>query len=367
MKTREQGQGRWLIEGDKRWLNFASNDYLGLAQHPAVIKAAAEAAEEYGVGSGGSALITGHHKVHAALEEKLKDLTGKPRVLLFSSGFAANQAALTTLLGQGDLIVQDKLNHASLIDGGQASKANSARFLHNDLTSAARQLTRDANGKMLVTESVFSMDGDEAPLTELSALCQKHNALFMVDDAHGLGVIGKQGKGACYVSKEPIDVYMATFGKALGVGGAMLACSDDIADFLTQFGRHFIYTTAIPIPQAAAVSAALDCLDNHPELHEKLHTNIGYFRELAGQEGIELMPSKSAIQPIPVAGNDKVMTVARQLNEEGIACGAIRAPTVRAGHERLRLTLSASHTNQDIEQCICALAKVLSANSGVDS
>ena len=366
--TRQQGQGRYLIQGDQRWLNFASNDYLGFAQHPKVKQAAIAATQSYGVGSGGSALITGHHQVHAELEARIKELTNQPRVLLFSSGYAANQAALTTVVGEGDLIVQDKLNHASLIDGGQASKASSVRFIHNDLDSANRQIKRKAQAKLLVTESVFSMDGDQSPVHELSEICRSQNALLMVDDAHGLGVIGNQGQGACHLAGHPnIDIYMATFGKAMGVGGAMLACSEEIADYLTQFGRHFIYTTAMPIPQAAATCAALDCLDKEPQHWLRLQENIHLFRKLAEQADIPLMPSVSAIQPIPVSGNNRVMACAQALHQQGIVGGAIRAPTVKAGEERLRLTLSASHTPQDIEQCVCTLARVLNANSGVVS
>lgn len=368
VKTRQQGQGRWLVEGKQRWLNFASNDYLGLAQHPKVKQAAADAALNYGVGSGGSALITGHHQLHAQLEERLKELTGKPRVLLFNSGFSANQGVLATLMQADDLIIQDKLNHASLIDGGLASKAKSLRFLHNDLASAKRLLSKASVGKLLVTEAVFSMDGDQAPLAELSALCQQHDALFMVDDAHGLGVIGKQGLGANHLP-EPvnIDLYMATFGKALGVGGAMIACDEALADYLTQFSRHFIYTTAMPLPQTAAVLAALDLLLQESEHWQALHANIRHFKTLAARHNIPLMPSETAIQPIPVVGNESLMAVASQLTELGIACGAIRAPTVKSGEERLRLTLSASHTQEDIEQCVCALATALSTNSGVVS
>ena len=356
IKTAEQGHGRWLQRDQQRWLNFASNDYLGLAQHPRVVQAACESARRYGIGSGGPALITGHHRLHAELEEKLQALSGKPRVLLFNSGFSANQGVLSTLMTSDDLIVQDKLNHASLLDGARASRATSVRFLHNDVASAKRQLARAAQGKLLVTESVFSMDGDQAPLAELASVCQQSDALFMVDDAHGLGVIGAHGLGAnSVIEPNAIDLYMATFGKALGVGGAMIACNDVLADYLTQFCRHYIYTTAMPLPQAAAVIAALDCLQQEPEHGLKLQANIALFRQLAEQSGIPLMPSLSAIQPIAVAGGSHVMNVAQAMAEHGIVCGAIRAPTVKAGQERLRLTISASHEPLDIQQCIHAL------------
>ncbi|MBW8190258.1 8-amino-7-oxononanoate synthase [Neiella marina] len=355
---RQQGQGRYLVAGNQRWLNFASNDYLGLANHPKVRQAVADAAQQYGVGSGGSALITGYHTLHQALVDRLIELTGKPRVLLFGSGFSANQGVLTSLLQQGDLIVQDKLNHASLIDAGLHSAATSARFRHNDVNSAKRQLSRQASGKLLVTESVFSMDGDKAPLNQLALASQQHDALFMVDDAHGIGVIGEEGLGA--TSVEPsIDIYMATFGKALGVGGAMIACDQHIADYLTQFCRHYIYTTSLPPALAAGVSAAIDCMAAEPEHRERLLARIEQFRQLAKAAQLPLLASQTAIQPVLVAGAERVTSVAAQLQQAGIACGAIRAPTVKAGDERLRITISASHTEQDIETCVAAVARAL--------
>ncbi|MCM2680630.1 aminotransferase class I/II-fold pyridoxal phosphate-dependent enzyme [Echinimonas agarilytica] len=356
----DRGQGRWLVRGQQRWLNFASNDYLGLAAHPSVISAFSGAVEKYGAGSGGSTLITGHHTLHANLQSQLAEMTHCEDVLLFGSGFSANQGVLTSLMQQDDLIVQDKLNHASLIDGGLSSAAHNVRFQHNQIDSARRQLARAANTKLLVTESVFSMDGDQAPLAELAHLCAEQKALFMVDDAHGLGVIGEQGAGASsIIAPHKIDVYMATFGKAVGVGGAMVGCDRDVADYLRQFCRHYIYTTAMPPAQAAAISAALTCMATEPEHWQNLHHNIQLFKSLAVDSGIDLLPSDSAIQPVLIGASEKVIRISEQLRQSGIACGAIRSPTVKQGQERLRFTLSACHEETDIRQCVSAIASTL--------
>ncbi|GGA77823.1 8-amino-7-oxononanoate synthase [Neiella marina] len=353
--ARTSGHGRLLSHSNGTTLiNFASNDYLGLANDAIVRQAFVKAADQYGVGSGGSALITGYHQLHQHLCEQLADITGMQRVMLFGSGFAANQGVITALMKSGDLLIQDKLNHASLIDAGLHCRADSVRYRHNDLTSAEQQLQRQAEAKLLVTESVFSMDGDQAPLNELAQRSQRHEAMFMVDDAHGLGVIGDQGLGA--TSIEPnIDVYMATFGKALGVGGAMIAGDKDIIEYLTQFCRHYVYTTAMPPAMAAAASAALNRLTNEPELVATLKHRIGLFKKLAQQANLPLLPSNTAIQPVLLPGNDTVVSTAEYMRQRGFAVGAIRAPTVKAGQERLRLTISASHTERDIENCVATL------------
>jgi len=355
-----QGTVRYLQQAGERWLNFASNDYLGLATHPKVIQAMQAALQQYGVGSGASALVTGHHKLHQQLIEQLCAFTGKPDVLLFNSGFAANSGVLEALLEKGDLLVQDKLIHASLIDAGRHSAASFKRYQHNDIASLDRQLSSAAANRLVVTESVFSMDGDRAPVTAISQVANQHQAWLMLDDAHGVGVIGRNGQGALYADgAEGIDIYMATCGKALGVAGAFVACERPVAELIRQTSRHYIYTTAMPPAQAAAISAALAVLITETEHTERLQSRIHFFRHLAQQQGLKLMASETAIQPLIVGSNQQLLAVAQTLQQRGTKVGAIRPPTVPEGSARLRITLSASHEEQDIRFCVEQIAEVL--------
>ncbi len=352
------GTGREIEAAGQRYLNFAGNDYLGLARHPQVIHAWQQAAGNYGVGSGGSALVTGQSAAHRQLVEELCDFTGYPAALLFSSGFAANHGLLATLLKAGDRLLQDRLNHASLLDGGLASGARMARFGHNDLADLARHLAKaqaPEAATLVVSEGVFSMDGDGAPVAALAALCRQHDASLLIDDAHGIGVTG-DGRGAlAAVSASELPLYMATFGKACGVGGAFVASDAQTIEFLTNFCRHYIYTTAMPPAQAAAAQAAIRLVRHDPEPRLRLQALVGRLRQGAAQLGLPLMASSSAIQPLLVGAVDATLQLAADLRARGVWAGAIRPPTVPAGQARLRITLSALHQEQDIDRLLDAL------------
>jgi 8-amino-7-oxononanoate synthase len=275
----------------------------------------------------------------------------------------ANLGVMAALLGKGDCVLQDKLNHASLIDGGLASSADFRRYLHADANSLEKHLLRKANKNTLVaTDGVFSMDGDIAPLPALAAMCNKHDALLMVDDAHGFGVLGKNGAGSCEhfsLAQNDVPVLMGTFGKALGSFGAFVAGSYDMIEMLIQFARTFVYTTAMPPAQAAVTSAALRLLNSENWRREKLQSNIGFFRQQAQQRSLQLMDSPTAIQPLLIGSSERVMQVAEQLRTYGFLVGAVRPPTVAEGAARLRITLSATHDEKNITQLLDAIAEIL--------
>lgn len=339
--------------------SFISNDYLGFANHPVLKKALCDAAEKYGTGSGASHLLGGHSRAHQQLEEALAAFTGRDRALLFSTGYMANLGVMTALLNKGDCILQDKLNHASLLDGGLSSGAGFHRYHHADSSSLEKHLVKSAGNKILVaTDGVFSMDGDIAPLPELSTLCANHDALLMVDDAHGIGVLGKSGAGTCEhfsLFQQEVPILMGTFGKALGSFGAFVAGSHDMIDMLIQFARTFIYTTALPPAQAAATSAALQLLDTEKWRREKLQHNIGFFRAQAGQHALPLLDSPTAIQPLLIGRSEAVLRVDEKLRARGFLVGAVRPPTVAEGAARLRITLSANHEENDILRLLDAI------------
>ncbi|RCU52699.1 MULTISPECIES: 8-amino-7-oxononanoate synthase [Corallincola] len=355
------GSGRYLAldqEGDgQRYLNFASNDYLGLAHHPKVIAAWKAGADKYGCGSGGSFLITGYNHAHAELEEAVADFAGQQSALLFNSGFAANSAVLATLLTKEDLLIQDKLNHASLIDGGLNCAARMTRFKHNDLANLGQRLQQSGRNKLVVTEGVFSMDGDTAPIHDIASLCNQHDAWLMVDDAHAFGVTGNGRGSLAQVMPQAIRIYMATFGKALGVGGAFVAASNTVIEYLKQFGRHYIYTTSMPPAQACAVLASLSLVKEEPWRRELLEKNIMLFRQQAADAGLPLGDSSTAIQPVLLGDVAITMALAERLKERGFWVGAIRPPTVPVGGARLRITISASHEAQDIAALVTAIAE----------
>lgn len=356
---------------DKPYRAFISNDYLGFANHPALKKALADGAEKYGVGSGASHLLGGHSRAHQQLEEELAAFTGRDRALLFSTGYMANLGVLTALLGKGDCILQDKLNHASLIDGGLSSGADFRRYLHTDVSSLEKYLIRtekkktlELQKKLIATDGVFSMDGDIAPLPELAALCNQYEALLMVDDAHGFGVLGKTGAGSCEyfsLAQNDVPILMGTLGKALGSFGAFVAGSHDMIDMLIQFARPYIYTTALPPAQAAVTSAALHLLGSESWRREKLQANIQFFRQQAGQRSLPLMDSSTAIQPLIVGGSELVLRMGEQLRARGFLVGAVRPPTVAEGAARLRITLSAEHSENDIAQLLDAIVETWQA------
>lgn len=364
-KTLQSPQGTQLRIDGKSYLAFSSNDYLGLANHPDVIAAFQRAANNYGVGSGASHLVCGHSFEHHALEEELAVFCGRERALLFSSGYMANIGAINALLNKGDAVFEDKLNHASLLDGGLLSGARFQRFLHNDLNSLTAKLENsDAARKLVVVDGVFSMDGDLAPLDKLSPLADKHNAWLMVDDAHGFGCLGKHGAGSAEhfaLSQNQLPILMGTLGKSFGTSGAFIAGSDALIETLIQFSRSYIYTTALPPAVAAATRVSLKLLQSEHWRRENLSNNIQQFRAGAKSLGLQLMASPTPIQPIILGAEDKTMAVAAGLERDGILVGAIRPPTVAAGSSRLRITLTAEHTASDIERLLSALTDNVAA------
>jgi 8-amino-7-oxononanoate synthase len=359
LRTIEHAQGPWLEIGGRRLLSFCSNDYLGLAQHPQLIAAFTRVADDEGVGSTSAHLICGHRAEHAALEEALAEWTGRERALLFSTGYMANLGVLQALLARGDVCVQDKLNHACLLDGVQLSGAELHRYPHADVDGASRQLAARSNAAaLLATDGVFSMDGDVAPLRELAALCTREHATLMVDDAHGLGVLGDRGAGsvrAANLGQHEVPILMATLGKALGCFGAFVAGSADLIEGLIQFARPYIYTTAMPPALAAAALAAVQLAQTEQWRREKLAALIDRFRTGASQLGFALMPSTSAIQPLTFGDAQAAMDAASHLEAHGLLATAIRPPTVPAGSARLRITLSAAHDESHVDQLLGAL------------
>ncbi|TAM35233.1 MAG: 8-amino-7-oxononanoate synthase [Rhodanobacter sp.] len=358
----EQVDGPWLVRNGQRLLGFCSNDYLGLAQHPQLIAALKQAADETGVGSTSAHLICGHRREHAELEDVLAAWTGRERALLFSTGYMANLGIQQALLSAGDLCVQDKLNHACLLDGTKLAGAELKRYPHVDVAGAARQLaSRPQAAALLATDGVFSMDGDLAPLAELATLAGREGAALMVDDAHGLGVLGADGAG--YVAgqgfgQHEVPLLMATLGKALGASGAFVAGSAALVDGLTQFARTFVYTTAMPPALAAASCVAVRLARSENWRREKLQALIARFRAGAAQLGLRLANSPSAIQPLLLGDADTALAATQWLEARGLLVTAIRPPTVPAGQARLRITLSAAHDEAQVDRLLAALSEL---------
>jgi 8-amino-7-oxononanoate synthase len=371
--TLQSAQGPLVQVGGSQYLNFCSNDYLGLAAHPRVIAAFQSAAHRYGVGSGASHLVCGHSDLHHQLEEALAEFTGRPRALLFSSGYMANTGILTSLLQRGDHVFQDRLNHASLLDGGLHSGARFQRFPHGDVAALERKLVAVGDGgaregeeegakggvKLVVVDGVFSMDGDTAPLEELAGSCARHDASLMVDDAHGFGVMGERGAGsteAAGLDASAVPILMATLGKALGTSGAFVAGSEVLIEALIQQARTYIYTTALPPAVAAASLESLRLLHKESWRREHLASLIRRFRSGAQQLDLPLMPSASAIQPLLAGDAARALDISGKLRHRGLLIGAIRPPTVPAGTSRLRVTLSAAHSEAQVDQLLEELA-----------
>ena len=361
-KLLQSPQAPEVVVDGKHFLAFCSNDYLGLANHPEVIAAFQCAALNYGVGSGASHLVAGHSSEHHALEEELAAFTRRERALLFSTGYMANMGAITALVGQGDAVFEDRLNHASLLDAGLLSGARFQRFLHNDLDNLQQRLSKsDANRKLIVVDGVFSMDGDCAPLPELAAMAQRNNAWLMVDDAHGFGCLGKNGGGCAEhfgLTQNELPMLMGTLGKAFGTFGAFVAGSETLVETLIQFARPYIYTTAMPPAVAAATRAGLRLLQEEQWRREHLQMLIAYFRRGAEQLGVQLMNSFSPIQPIVIGNEAKTLMIAEQLAARGILIIAIRPPTVPVGSSRLRITLSAAHSIAQVDKLLVALGDI---------
>ncbi|EIL92057.1 8-amino-7-oxononanoate synthase [Rhodanobacter spathiphylli] len=359
LRTIDRAEGPWLEIGGRRLLSFCSNDYLGLAQHPQLIAALNRAAREEGVGSTSAHLICGHRREHAELEEALAAWTGRERALLFSTGYMANLGVLQALLARGDLCVQDKLNHACLLDGAKLSGAELKRYPHADVDAAARQLAAHPNAAaLLATDGVFSMDGDVAPLRELAQLCAREQATLLVDDAHGFGVLGDDGAGslgAANLGQHEVPLLMATLGKALGCSGAFVAGSAPLIEGLVQFARPYIYTTAMPPALAGAALEAVQLAQKEAWRREKLAAMIRRFRHGAAELGLPLATSPSAIQPLLLGSADAALAAAQMLERQGLLVTAIRPPTVPAGQARLRITLSAAHEEAHVDRLLAAL------------
>ncbi|MGR7920618.1 8-amino-7-oxononanoate synthase [Zobellella denitrificans] len=348
--------GRLLWSAGQSYLNFAGNDYLGLSQAPELREAADRAALEFGAGAVASPLVVGHQAVHRALEAELCDWLGLEAVLLFSSGFSANQAVIKALLGKEHLLWQDRLNHASLQEAGLLSPARLLRFAHNDMAALEARLKPSAG--LIVSEGVFSMDGDLGDWPGLSRLAGQSGNWLMIDDAHGLGVLGREGRGTLDelgVAPEQVQIFMGTFGKALGVGGAFVGGSRELVDYLLNFGRGYVYSTHLPPPQAAAVLAAVRLVRGADDRRMHLNQLVQQFRAGVQSLPFELLPSATAIQPLVIGDEARTLALAARLKERGIWVGAIRPPTVPVGGARLRITLSAAHTKEDVHTLVAAL------------
>ncbi len=355
----QTAQGPQVVVDGQPLLAFCNNDYLGLANHPEVIAAWRAGAERWGVGGGASHLVIGHSTPHHQLEEALAELTGRPRALLFSTGYMANLGAITALVGQGDTVLQDRLNHASLLDGGLLSGARFNRYLHNDAQSLASRLQRATGNTLVVTDGVFSMDGDLADLPALAATARAANAWLMVDDAHGIGILGANGGGIVEhfgLGLDQVPVLIGTLGKACGTAGAFVAGSDDLIEALVQFARPYIYTTSQPPALACATLKSLQLLRDESWRREQLAALIRQFREGAEQIGLQLMDSQTPIQPILIGDSGRAVRLSQMLRERGLLVTAIRPPTVPAGSARLRVTLSAAHTEAQVQLLLNALA-----------
>jgi 8-amino-7-oxononanoate synthase len=359
-QTLDGPQGVVVSIDGRDYLSFCSNDYLGLANHPQLIAAFKEGVDRFGVGSGAAHLITGHSYAHQALEEELAAFVGRPRALLFSTGYMANLGVVTALTGRGDEIFEDRLNHASLIDAAALSAAKLVRYPHNDMQVLQQKLAASqARQRLIASDGVFSMDGDCARLVTMQALARQSDAWLLVDDAHGFGVLGEQGRGWCADQLGAgVDnlVLMATLGKALGTGGAFVAGSEALIETLIQQARTFVYTTAAPPALAWATRAALRLVQEGDDMRERLLRNIDYFRRGAAELDVPLMASGTAIQPVVVGAAGAAMALSAALRERGLLVTAIRPPTVPQGASRLRVTLSASHGLAQLDRLLGALA-----------
>jgi len=360
-----------LVQVDGReLLAFCSNDYLGLASHPEVVRAMQEGAQKWGVGGGASHLVIGHSTPHHELEEALAEFTGRPRALLFSTGYMANLAAVTALVGQGDTVLEDRINHASLLDAGLLSGARFSRYLHNDPASLASRLEKAAGNTLVVTDGVFSMDGDLADLPALCAKARSKNAWMMVDDAHGFGPLGASGGGIVEhygLGLDDVQVLVGTLGKAFGTAGAFVAGSEELIETLIQFSRPYIYTTSQPPAVACATLKSLELLRTEHWRREHLHRLIARFRQGAAEIGLQLVDSPTPIQPILIGDSVRAVELSEMLKARGLLVGAIRPPTVPVNSARLRVTLSAAHSEAQLEQLLSALAEcwpLLSSEAG---
>ena len=351
-------QGARVVVDGREFLSFTSNDYLGLAGHPAIAEAARRAADEFGVGAGAAHLLSGHHRLHHDLEQELADFVGMPAALLFSTGYMANLGVIQALLDRHGEVFADRLNHASLVDAAVLSRATLTRYPHLDLAALERQLAASQAGmKLIASDTVFSMDGDLAPVAELLELAERFDAWLYLDDAHGFGVLGEHGEGVLsrLASRPKRLIYLATLGKAAGVSGAFVAGRGDLIEWLVNKARTYVYTTAQPPLLAAAVSASLKLIADEPWRRQRLRELAARLKAGMAQLPWSLLPSDTPIQPLLVGTQQAALALAEGLQQRGILIPAIRPPTVPQGSARLRISLSAAHTPEDVDELLAAL------------
>ena len=351
-------QAEHIVANQKPYLSFCSNDYLGLANHPKLIAAMQQAASASGVGSGASGLVTGHHRYHDDLEKQLAAFVGLPAALLFSTGYMANIGVLGALVGRGDAIFADKLNHACLNDGGYYSLAEFSRYPHNDVNALEKLLQAStAKHKLIAADAVFSMDGDIAPIPEYLELCEKYDAYLYLDDAHGFGVLGEHGKGSLshLKLKSPRMIMMATLGKAAGVAGAFVAGEQVVIDYLIQKAKSYVYSTPAPPALSATLAESVRLIEQGDGLRANLYQLIAYLKDNLKLSKWQLLASDTAIQPLIVGDNKESLALSEYMQTCGILVPAIRPPTVPVGTARLRISLSAAHTLDDVKQLVAAL------------
>ena len=351
-------QAEYIVADNGQYLSFCSNDYLGLANHPDLIRTMQQAASDAGVGSGASNLITGHHRYHDTLEKELATFVQMPAALLFSTGYMANIGVLGALVGRGDAIFADKLNHACLNDGGYYSLAEFHRFAHNDVAALEKLLKNStAKHKLIAADAVFSMDGDIAPIADYLRLCEQYDAYLYLDDAHGFGVLGQNGRGSlshCNISS-PRIIYMATLGKAAGVAGAFVAGEKVVIDYLIQTAKSYVYSTPAPPALSATLSQSLKLIAKGDAMRAHLRDLTVLFCQKLNLAHWQLLPSITAIQPLVVGSNNMALRLSKHLQAQGILVPAIRPPTVPVGTARLRISLSAAHSKQDVLQLADAI------------
>ncbi|WP_434566940.1 8-amino-7-oxononanoate synthase [Vibrio chagasii] len=357
LKVLENSNGPLLSSEGSHFINFSSNDYLGLANDPELVEAWQNGLSQYGAGSAASPLVTGFSSAHRNLEAQLCEWLGFERAILFSSGFSANQALLFSLLEKDDVLLQDKLNHASLMEAGVLSPASMKRFKHNDVQHLESLLSRSPQS-LVVTEGVFSMDGDQAPLEDIANLTNEYDSWLAVDDAHGIGVLGDRGAGSCNAARVSPDILVVTFGKAFGLSGAAILCSAEVGDYLTQFARHHVYSTAMPPSQAFALSHACQMIQAQEWRREKLIELGGiYAEQMKGIQGF--VDTKTPIKPFVIGEAQTALSIAKELKRNQIWVTAIRPPTVPSGTARLRITLTANHTQKQVNQLSRSLLQAI--------
>jgi 8-amino-7-oxononanoate synthase len=364
----ESAQGPEMRIDGRTVVAFCSNDYLGLANHPEVNQAFRKGIAQWGSGSGAAHLVNGHSMAHHALEEELAAFTGRPRALLFSTGYMANLGIASALLEKGDAVFEDRLNHASLLDAGLLSGARFQRYAHADSADLQQKLEKSgADSALVMTDGLFSMDGDLAPLPQLAAVCKQHKAWLCVDDAHGLGVLGANGGGTLShhnMNANDVPILMGTLGKAFGSFGAFVAGSEELIETLIQQARTYIYTTALPSALAEATRISLKLVQREAWRREYLQQMVDRFRQGAEQLGLPLMASASAIQPLLVGDSAQALALSEALWERGILITAIRPPTVPEDSARLRITFSAAHTEKHLQQLLLALEELCPPGAG---